>query len=152
MNRKQPKRSSLQPKFNGKVLFVELWDDKKRKSFLPIRTRVGETVLDIQFLLERTLSEIRALKRTYRVIPRISLYFLKDYEPSFEYRVDARKTDASFIIVRFNGVYKTGLEIRRAPNGDIIADQHNLAKFLRLNEGDVAENQELRRRFLTKAK
>src|SRR3989344_2551363 len=124
------KPKATQPQFNGSVLFVELWDDHKRKSFLPIRTRVGETVLDIKFLLERSLSEIRALKRTYRVIPRIPLYFLRDYEPSFEYRVDARKTAASFIIVRFKGVYKTGLEIRRAPNGDIIADQHNLAKFV----------------------
>src|SRR3989338_8132011 len=111
MNRKQPKRSSLKPKFNGKVLFVELWDDKKRKSFLPIRTRVGETVLDIKFLLERSLSEIRALKRTYRVIPRIPLYFLRDHEPSFEYRV-AKEVDPNSITVKFKGLYKTGLEIR----------------------------------------
>jgi len=145
------KPKATQPQFNGSVLFVELWDDHKRKSFLPIRTRVGETVLDIKFLLERSLSEIRALKRTYRVIPRIPLYFLRDHEPFFEYRV-AKEIDPNSITVKFKGVYKTGLEIRRASNGEIVSDQPNLARFLRLGDRDVTENQELRRRFLTKAK
>ena|SRR3989344_2216750 len=146
------KPKAVQPQFKGSILFVELWDDHKRKSFLPIRTRAGETVRDVEFLLERTLSKIRALKRTYRVIPRIPLYFLRDCEPSFEYRVAEKGSDQNSITVKFRGVYKTGLEIRRTANGDIVANQHNLSRFLRLPDDAVAENQELRRRFLTEAK
>ena len=132
MNRK-PKGS--QENASRKLLFVELWNDQKTKNFLPIRVHAGETALQIQVLLERALSGTPVRKRKYNVIDKMPLYFLRNEDPYFEYKVAPKGVDG-LLAVQFKGQYVTLDEIRRAPNGLIVPKQPNLYWFLQFENAE----------------